>query len=140
MIQITSPSDFRSSDIPTAPGVYLYRDEAGEILYVGKAKSLRSRVKSYFSPSDHPIKTMRLVLRIRQIDWVIVNNEVEALLLENKLIKQHTPKYNVNLKDAKTYAYISLTRENFPRILTSRKVSRKLESPGLRSTAQGHRQ
>ena len=127
MIQITALSDFKSSDIPTNPGVYLYRDEAGEILYVGKAKSLRSRVKSYFSTSDQPIKTKQLVSRIRNIDWIVVNSEVEALLLENKLVKQHTPKYNVNLKDAKTFAYISLTREPFPRILTSRKVSRKLE-------------
>ena len=130
MITLTAPSDFKSSDIPTDPGVYLYRDEQGEILYVGKAKSLRARVKSYFSAKGQPIKTQQLVLRIRQIDWVLVNNEVEALLLENKLIKQHTPKYNVNLKDAKTYAYISLTREAYPRIFTSRKVSRKLESFG----------
>ncbi len=130
MIQISSPEDFKSSDIPTDPGVYIYKDEAGEILYVGKAKNLRARVKSYFLSNDHPVKTRQLVLRIRHIDWVIVNNEVEALLLENKLIKQHTPKYNVNLKDAKTYAYISLTRETYPRILTSRKVSRKLESFG----------
>ena len=130
MIKISSPSDFKSSDIPTNPGVYLYRDETGEILYVGKAKSLRSRVKSYFSSSDQPAKTRQLVLHIRSIDWIVVNSEVEALLLENKLVKQHTPKYNVNLKDAKTFAYISLTREDFPRILTSRKVSRKLESFG----------
>jgi excinuclease ABC subunit C len=130
MIQITCPLDFKSSDVPTNPGVYLYRDEAGEILYVGKAKSLRARVKSYFSSSDQPAKTRQLVTRIRSIDWIVVNNEVEALLLENKLVKQHTPKYNVNLKDAKTFAYISLTREDFPRILTSRKVSRKLESFG----------
>ena len=130
MIQISSPEDFKSSDIPTDPGVYIYKDEAGEILYVGKAKNLRARVKSYFLSNDHPVKTRQLVLRIRHIDWVVVNNEVEALLLENKLIKQHTPKYNVNLKDAKTYAYISLTRETYPRILTSRKVSRKLESFG----------
>jgi len=130
MIQITAPSDFKSSNIPTNPGVYLYRDETGEILYVGKAKSLRSRVKSYFSASDQPIKTRQLVSRIRNIDWIVVNSEVEALLLENKLVKQHTPKYNINLKDAKTFAYISLTREPFPRILTSRKVSRKLESFG----------
>ena len=130
MIHITAPSDFRSSEIPTDPGVYLYKDETGEILYVGKAKNLRSRVKSYFSSNYKPLKTKQLVLRIHQIDWVIVNNEVEALLLENKLIKQHTPKYNVNLKDAKTFAYIALTRETFPRILTSRKVSRKLESFG----------
>jgi excinuclease ABC subunit C len=130
MIQIKCPQDFKSSDIPTHPGVYLYRDEAGEILYVGKAKSLRSRVKSYFSTSDQPIKTQQLVSRIRSIDWIVVNNEVEALLLENKLVKQHTPKYNINLKDAKTFAYISLTREDYPRIFTSRKVSRKLESFG----------
>ncbi len=130
MIKISSPSEFKASDIPTDPGVYLYRDEAGEILYVGKAKSLRSRVKSYFAGGDQPAKTRQLVLHIRSIDWVIVNNEVEALLLENKLIKQHTPKYNVNLKDAKTYAYIALTRETFPRLQMSRKVSRKLESFG----------
>ena len=130
MIQITCPSEFRSCDIPTDPGVYLYRDETGEILYVGKAKSLRSRVKSYFSSSDQPAKTKQLVSRIRSIDWIVVNNEVEALLLENKLVKQHWPKYNVNLKDAKTFAYISLTREDFPRVLTSRKVARKLESFG----------
>jgi excinuclease ABC subunit C len=130
MIPISGPEDFKASDIPTDPGVYLYRDEAGEIIYVGKAKSLRSRVKSYFSSNDQPIKTRQLVMHIRSIDWIVLNNEVEALLLENKLIKQHTPKYNIDLKDAKSYAYISLTREPFPRVLTSRKVSRKLESFG----------
>ena len=127
MIQITCPSAFKSSDMPTSPGVYLFRDGQGEILYVGKAKSLRSRVKSYFSNTDQPAKTRQLVSRIRSIDWIIVNNEVEALLLENKLVKQHTPKYNIDLKDAKTYAYISLTKEPFPRMLMSRKVSRKLD-------------
>jgi excinuclease ABC subunit C len=130
MIQINGSQDFKSRDIPTDPGVYLYRDEAGAILYVGKAKNLRARVKSYFSSIDQPAKTRQLLLHIRSIDWIIVNTEVEALLLENKLIKQHTPKYNIDLKDAKSYAYISLTREPFPRILTSRKVSRKLESFG----------
>jgi len=131
MIKIADPSEFKSGDIPTDPGVYLYRDEVGEILYVGKAKSLRSRVKSYFSSTtDLPAKTRQLVLHIKSIDWIVVNNEVEALLLENKLVKQHTPKYNIDLKDAKTFAYISLTREPYPRILTSRKVSRKLESFG----------
>ncbi len=130
MIQISGLQDFKSQDIPTHPGVYLYRDEAGEILYVGKAKSLRARVKSYFSSIDQPIKTRQLVNHIRSIDWIVVNNEVEALLLENKLIKQHTPKYNIDLKDGKSYAYISFTREPYPRVLTSRKVSRKLESFG----------
>jgi excinuclease ABC subunit C len=130
MIQITNLSDFKSSDMPANPGVYLFKNELNEILYIGKAKSLRSRVKSYFSSSDQPAKTRQLVSRIRNIDWIVVNSEVEALLLENKLVKQHTPKYNINLKDAKTFAYISLSREAFPRILTSRKVSRKLESFG----------
>jgi excinuclease ABC subunit C len=130
MIQIVAPSEFKSSEVPKNPGVYLFKDEAGEILYIGKAKSLRARVKSYFSKSDQPVKTRQLVARIRKIDWIVVNNEVEALLLENKLVKQHTPRFNINLKDAKTFAYIALTRETFPRILTSRKVSRKLESFG----------
>ncbi len=130
MITIAAPSEFKSSEVPKNPGVYLFKDEAGEILYIGKAKSLRARVKSYFSKSDQPAKTRQLVGRIRNIDWIIVNNEVEALLLENKLVKQHTPRFNIDLKDAKTFAYIALTREPFPRILTSRKVSRKLESFG----------
>jgi len=130
MIQITSPSDFKSSNVPTNPGVYLFKDEQGEILYIGKAKSLRARVKSYFSNVGQPAKTRQLISKIRKIDWIIVHNEVEALLLENKLVKQHTPKYNIDLKDAKTFAYISLSKEAFPRILTSRKVSRKLESFG----------
>jgi excinuclease ABC subunit C len=130
MIHITGPSDFKNQKMPTNPGVYLFKDEQGEILYVGKAKNLRARVKSYFSNADQPAKTRQLVSHIRNIDWILVNNEVEALLLENKLVKQHTPKYNIDLKDAKTFAYISLTRENFPRIMTSRKVSRKLESFG----------
>jgi excinuclease ABC subunit C len=130
MIMINSPSDFKSSDIPAEPGVYIFRGSGSEILYVGKAKKLRLRVKSYFSKSDLPSKTVRLVSNIRSIDWIVVNNEVEALLLENKLIKQHTPKYNISLKDSKTFAYIALTKEKFPRLLTSRKVSAKLESYG----------
>ena len=130
MIELSSLEAFKSVDVPASPGVYLYRDGAGEILYVGKAKNLRSRVKSYFLGVDQSPKTRQLVLHVRSIDWIIVNNEVEALLLENKLIKQHTPKYNISLKDSKTYAYIALTREEYPRILTSRKVSSKLESFG----------
>ncbi len=130
MIKIAGPKDFKSSGIPTDPGVYLYRDEAGQILYVGKAKNLRSRVKSYFLNKDQPLKTQQLVLNVRSIDWIVVNNEVEALLLENKLIKQHTPKYNIDLKDAKSFGYIALTREPFPRLMMSRKVSRNLESFG----------
>ena len=130
MIQLTSTSDFKSCDIPTDPGVYLFRDQKNKILYIGKAVNLRFRVRSYFSDANQPIKTRQLVSRIRSIDWIIVNNETEALLLENRLVKQHSPKYNVDLKDAKTFAYIALTREKISRLLTTRKVSRKLESFG----------
>jgi len=130
MIQLSSPLDFKSCEIPAVPGVYLFRDQQNKILYIGKAVNLRSRVRSYFSDSNQPIKTRQLVSRIRSIDWIIVNNETEALLLENRLVKQYAPKYNIDLKDAKTFAYIALTREKFPRLLTTRKVSRKLESFG----------
>ena len=130
MIHINDPLEFKATEVPINPGVYLFKNDEGEILYVGKAKNLRSRVKNYFANIDQPPKTRKLVSKIRNIDFILVNNEVEALLLENKLIKQHTPKYNINLKDAKTYAYIALTREECPRILTSRKVSSKLESFG----------
>ena len=130
MIPIFAPSEFNSSEIPIDPGVYLFKDEKDEILYIGKAKNLRSRVRSYFSNSDQPLKTQHLVSKIRNIDWIVVDNEVEALLLENKLVKQHTPKYNISLKDAKTFAYIALTRESYPRVLTSHKVSPRLESFG----------
>ncbi|MDQ1280076.1 MAG: excinuclease subunit [Thermoproteota archaeon] len=130
MISIYVPSDFRSSEIPATPGVYLFKDEMDELLYIGKAKSLRERVKNYFSKSDKPLKTQLLVSQIRHIEWIIVDSEVEALLLENKLIKQYLPKYNISLKDAKTFAYIAFTKEEYPRIITSRKLSTKLESFG----------
>jgi excinuclease ABC subunit C len=130
MISISLPSEFEGSQIPKSPGVYFFKDEKDEILYVGKAANLRSRVRSYFSNMDKPAKTHQLVSRIRNIDWIIVDNEVEALLLENKLIKQHAPKYNISLKDSKTFAYIAFTKEPYPRVLTSRKISPRLESFG----------
>ena len=130
MITISSHSKFDVSEVPASPGVYLFKNENNEILYIGKAVNLRSRIRSYFSNQDKPAKTDHLVCRIRKLDWIIVDNEVEALLLENKLIKQHEPKYNISLKDSKTFAYIALTREPYPRVITSRKVSPKLESFG----------
>ncbi len=112
--------------LPKEPGVYLFKDSKGEIIYVGKAKSLRSRVGSYFSSSiNHSIKTQALVRSIADMDHIIVDNELEALLLENRLIKKHRPRYNINLKDSKTYAYIVITAEDFPRILSTRKVLKK---------------
>jgi excinuclease ABC subunit C len=130
LIQLSNVSDFRSCEIPAVPGVYLFKDQKDRILYIGKAVNLRSRVRSYFSDSNQPLKTRQLVSNISSIDWIVVNNETEALLLENRLVKQHSPKYNVDLKDAKTFAYITLTREKIPRLLTTRKVSPNMESFG----------
>jgi excinuclease ABC subunit C len=130
MIQLSEPSEFQSSELPTDPGVYLFSDQKNKIIYVGKANNLRSRVRSYFSDSDLSIKTQQLVSNIRGINWIVVNNETEALLLENRLIKKHKPKYNISLKDAKTFAYIAITKEKFPRLLSTRKVSKKLETYG----------
>ena len=126
MIKLSGPSSFKSSDIPLDPGVYLFRDVDGNLLYIGKAKHLRSRVRSYFNSSKKPLKTQHLLSKIDSIDRIIVNNETETLLLANRLVKENKPKYNIDLKDAKTFAYISLTKEKFPRLLTSRRVSQKV--------------
>ncbi len=112
-------------NIPNEPGVYLFKDEKGEIIYVGKARNLRSRVSSYFSGKDHSPKTQHLVKHIRDHQFIIVDNEVEALLLENRLIKKHWPRYNIALKDSKTFAYLLMTDEKFPRLLTVRKPGKK---------------
>ena len=98
--------------IPTSPGVYIYKDDRNNVIYVGKAKNLRNRVSSYFS-QDHRTspKTQMLVRKINDVEFFIVDNEVEALLLENKLIKKHSPKYNISLKDVKTYAYLKITND-----------------------------
>jgi excinuclease ABC subunit C len=109
--------------IPLNPGVYIYKNTIGEIIYICKANNLRNRVKSYFTNTkEQSIKTQLLVSKINSADFIIVNNEVEALLLENNLIKKHSPKYNINLKDSKTYAYIKITNEKFPKIQSTRKV------------------
>jgi excinuclease ABC subunit C len=141
MMKIEKSADFDSQEVPTNPGVYLFKGEDDTILYCGKAKNLRNRVSNYFLNSERlAIKTRHLVLQIRKIDWIVVRNEVEALLLENKLIKQHTPKYNINLKDAKTFAYIALTKDKFPRIMASRKTGSKFESFGPYTDAAKRRE
>lgn len=106
---------------PQSAGVYLMRDETGEIIYVGKAKSLRNRLSSYFS-GKKDIKTRHLVSRIHNIEWVLAAHEYEALLLENNFIKEHTPRYNINLKDGKTYPSIRITNEEFPRVFRTRRI------------------
>ncbi len=109
-------------EIPSSPGIYLMKNEAGEVLYVGKAKNLRKRVTQYFKPSS-PLapKIAVLVEQIAHIDYVVVQNEVEALVLENQFIKSHDPKYNTRLKDSKTYPYLKLDlTEPFPRLIQTR--------------------
>ncbi len=110
--------------LPHAPGCYLFSDQAGEIIYIGKAKDLRKRVTSYFQKKDHDAKTEALVANIASFDLMITNTETEALILENTLIKKHQPHYNIDLKDAKRFAYIELTREPYPRIGIARRTTR----------------
>lgn len=107
--------------IPLLPGIYKYYDTGGSLLYVGKAKELRKRVSSYFSKTFTSYKTHELVQRIHRIEFTIVDSEQDAFLLENSLIKEYQPRYNINLKDDKTYPYIVIKKEPFPRIFLTRK-------------------
>ncbi|MBI1753628.1 MAG: excinuclease ABC subunit UvrC [Acidobacteria bacterium] len=110
-------------DLPLRPGCYLYRDEGGNLLYVGKAKVLRNRVKSYFQQKRLDAKTRRLVARIWDIELIVCETELEALILENNLIKEHWPPFNILLKDDKSYPYVKLTwKEAFPKVYVTRKV------------------
>ncbi len=113
------------NNLPDCPGCYQYLDDAGTIIYVGKAKNLKRRVSSYFQKDNLNLKTSHLVSCIRDIKYVVVNTEEDALLLENNLIKQWNPKYNILLKDGKTYPSIVVTNEYFPRIFQTRKINKK---------------
>ncbi len=106
--------------IPTNPGIYKYYDDNDILLYVGKAKDLRKRVSSYFSKTFTTYKTHELVLRIKKIQFTIVDSEQDAFLLENSLIKEYQPKYNINLKDDKTYPFIVIKKEPYPRVFLTR--------------------
>ena len=117
---------------PPSPGCYLYRDEEGNLLYVGKAKVLRNRVKSYFQAKQLDAKTRRLVARIWDLEFIVCETELEALVLENNLIKEHRPPYNILLRDDKSYPYVKLTwKDAFPQVFVTRKV-KKDGSPLLR--------
>ncbi len=110
------------ADLPRAPGVYLFRDRHDTIIYVGKAKVLQNRVRSYFqSPDKKDIKTRSLVSNIANLEWIVVRDEVEAFLTEANLIKEHRPRYNVVMKDDKSFPYIQITNEPYPRVLIIRK-------------------
>lgn len=109
--------------LPAQPGCYVFRDEAGEVLYVGKALVLKNRVRSYFQPSTrHSTRIARMVARVRDLETLVVDSELEALVLECNLIKRYRPPYNVRLRDDKSYPYITITNEPFPRVLFTRRV------------------
>lgn len=110
-----------ASGIPVLPGIYKYFDAEGTLIYVGKAKHLRKRVSSYFTKNLQSYKTVELVNRIKKIEFTIVNSEQDAFLLENSLIKEYQPLFNINLKDDKTYPYIVVKNEPFPRVFFTRK-------------------
>ncbi|MBR9680434.1 MAG: excinuclease ABC subunit UvrC [Candidatus Altiarchaeota archaeon] len=105
---------------PKDPGCYLFKNKDGKIIYIGKAKSLKKRIKSYFKTTYKDQKTRVLASKIQSVDFFVTKNEVEALILENNLIRKHKPKFNIDLKESKRYAYLVLTDENFPKLLTVR--------------------
>src|SRR5439155_25351528 len=117
-------------EIPTSPGVYLHKDAAGRILYIGKAKSLRSRVRQYFQAGGpvrfgYDIKTVELIKQIDDVEFIVTDNEVEALILEATLVKQHQPRFNYKLKDDKSYPHLKLTiNEPFPKVVITRRIQR----------------
>lgn len=114
-----------TGSLPESPGCYLFKDASKSIIYVGKAKHIQKRVSSYFQKRDLDPKTRVLIRNIASVDFIATDNETEALILENTLIKRHQPKYNIDLKDSKRYAHIQITDEPFPRLLIARKVGGK---------------
>ncbi len=117
--------------LPQRPGCYIFKDKNNGIIYVGKAKNLKKRVSSYFRNDMDDMKTRELMKYVSSLDYIITSNEVDALLLESKLIKQHRPKYNIILKDDKSYAYIKVTEEEFSRIIMVREKNVKIGEKGL---------
>lgn len=109
-------------NLPDKPGVYIMKDENETIIYVGKAISLKNRVRQYFRDSASDPKVIAMVAKIKEFEYIITDNELEALILENNLIKKHKPHYNILLKDDKTYPYIKVTKEEYPRVIKTRKI------------------
>ena len=110
----------KANSLPETPGVYIMKDAEGSVIYVGKSKKLKNRVSSYFSTNHISIKTARMVSLVRDFDYILCKTEMEALTLENVLIKKHSPKYNIKLKDAKSYPYIKITAEEYPKLIVTR--------------------
>lgn len=117
--------DEKLQNLPTESGVYIYRNDGGKIIYIGKAKNLKNRVRQYFQSSRNmDAKTRRLVSNIADLEFIVVDNEVEALVLESNLIKKHKPRYNILLKDDKQYPHLKITNEPFPKVVITRKIVR----------------
>lgn len=110
----------KANSLPTVPGVYIMKDSDGKIIYVGKSKKLKNRVTTYFTGNNHTVKTARMVSQVANFDYIVCKTEIEALTLENVLIKRHMPKYNIRLKDSKSYPYIKVTNEEYPKLLVTR--------------------
>ena len=128
----------KANSLPMLPGVYIMRDGEGEVIYVGKSKKLKNRVTSYFVGSSHTYKTDKMVSRVRDFDYIVCKTEIEALTLENVLIKKHSPKYNIKLKDAKSYPYIKVTSEEYPHLFVTReRKADKARYYGPYRSAQG---
>ena len=111
----------KANSLPLSSGVYIMRDKSGKVIYVGKSRKLKNRVSQYFQNGEKNVKTGRMVASVRDFDYYLCANEMEALSLENTLIKQYTPKYNIRLKDAKSYPYIKITAEEYPRMVFTRR-------------------
>ena len=111
----------KANELPLRPGVYIMRDRTGKVIYVGKSAKLKNRVSQYFQNSEKDLKTTKMVASVFEFDYILCDTEMEALTLENALIKQYTPRYNIRLKDSKSYPYIKVTDEEYPRILFTRK-------------------
>ncbi|MGI6091573.1 MAG: excinuclease ABC subunit UvrC [Veillonellaceae bacterium] len=122
---MTSEVEEKLALLPDRPGVYLMKDSGGRIIYVGKAVNLKNRVRSYFQSSrNHSPKVKAMVVKVANLEYIITKTEMEALILECNLIKKHRPKYNISLRDDKTYPYIKVTNETYPRVYATRKVQK----------------
>ncbi len=124
MIKINPNLELKLSNLPTNPGVYLWKDKTGKVIYVGKAKNLKNRVKSYLQSKNKDRKTRQLQKHIFDIDYIIVSSETNALILEATMIRKYSPKYNVMLKDDKRYPFIKVTNDPYPKVLKTRELKK----------------
>ena len=110
----------KANKLPLSPGVYIMKDRSGRVIYVGKSRKLKARVSQYFQSSEKNIKTAKMVSSVADFEYIVCETEIEALTLENTLIKQYSPRYNIRLKDAKSYPYIKLSAGEYPRLSVTR--------------------